>query len=311
MLGMLSFLGRHAGMVLALGIGAGIVFPALAHHAAPLLIPTIVLLLAIALARLDTGEILIVVRRPVMVVAIFVWLLVLAPTVLAAATLLLPLPDKLAAAIVLSAACPPVMSAIAFALMFRLDAALASVAVFGTVFLVPLTLPPIASLLLGFELQTDVPDLMVRLAFLVLAALGAAALLRWAAPRAKLVAHAEILDGIAVLMLLIFAVAIMNGVAAAIVERPTYVGLTLLAAFLANGAMQVAAAAVFWRIGRIQALTLALASGNRNMGLLLAALGSAADFDIVLYLALGQIPVYLTPLCRPLYRRVLRSGPSS
>jgi BASS family bile acid:Na+ symporter len=46
----------------------------------------------------------------------------------------------------------------------------------------------------------------------------------------------------------------------------------------------------------------ALLSGNRNMGLLLAALGAAADFDVVLYLALGQIPVYLTPLCKPIYR---------
>ena len=45
---------------------------------------------------------------------------------------------------------------------------------------------------------------------------------------------------------------------------------------------------------------------------LLAALGAAADFDIVLYLALGQIPVYLTPLCKPIYRWVSsrsRAGP--
>ena len=30
--------------------------------------------------------------------------------------------------------------------------------------------------------------------------------------------------------------------------------------------------------------------------------GAAADFDVVLYLALGQIPVFLTPLAGPVYR---------
>jgi BASS family bile acid:Na+ symporter len=55
-------------------------------------------------------------------------------------------------------------------------------------------------------------------------------------------------------------------------------------------------------MARTRALAAALLSGNRNIGLLLAALGAAADFDVVLYLALGQIPVFLTPLGRPIYR---------
>ncbi len=307
MRGMLSFLGRHAGIVLAMGIGLGIVFPALARIAAPLLVPSIVLLLAIALARLDAPEVLTLARRPILLIAIFAWLLALAPAGAAALASVLDVPDKLRTAIVLSAACPPVMSAIAFALMFRLDAALASIVVIGTVFLVPLSLPPLALLLLGLKLDIDVPELMIRLAAIVLAALGLAAMVRVLVPRAKLQNHSQMLDGIAVVMLLIFAVAIMDGVAAAITERPAYVGLTLLAAFLANAGLQLAAAALFAPLGRSRALTLALVSGNRNMGLLLAALGPAADFDIVLYLALGQIPVYLTPLCRPLYLWASRS----
>jgi BASS family bile acid:Na+ symporter len=135
--------------------------------------------------------------------------------------------------------------------------------------------------------------------------------------RAALERRAEFLDGIAIVGLLVFAVAIMDGVGRAVLERPGYVAATLAASVAANAGMQIAGGLAFaWMAGK-QAFAVAMLSGNRNMGLLLAALGAAADFDIVLYLALGQIPVYLTPLCKPIYRWVSsrpfgpRSGPPS
>jgi BASS family bile acid:Na+ symporter len=209
---------------------------------------------------------------------------------------------KLGTAMVLSAACPPIMSAIAFCFMVGLDAALATVVVFTALFIVPLTLPPLALLLLGLRLDIDVLSFMARLAAITGGSLLIAVALRAVAARETIARHRDLLDGVAVAGLLVFAVAIMDGVGRAAIERPGYVAVTLIAAFAANVGMQLAGFLAFAWMVKKQALAVAMLSGNRNMGLLLAALGAAADFDIVLYLALGQIPVYLTPLAKPIYR---------
>lgn len=302
MLRALAFLGRHAGAVLAGGILIGIVAPPLAAVAAPLLIPSIVLLLVVALVRLEGRQILALVRRPAAAAAIVLWGLLATPVLMTGAVALVDPAPKLGTAMVLSAACPPIMSAIAFCFMVGLDAALATVVVFAALFIVPLTLPPLALLLLGLRLDIDVLSFMARLAAITGGSLLIAVALRAVAARETIERHRDLLDGVAVAGLLVFAVAIMDGVGRAALERPGYVAATLIAAFAANVGMQLAGFIAFAWMAKKQALAVAMLSGNRNMGLLLAALGAAADFDIVLYLALGQIPVYLTPLAKPIYR---------
>lgn len=302
MLRALAFLGRHAGAMLAGGVSIGIFLPSLAGVAAPLLVPAIVLLLVVALVRLDGREIVALVRRPAAAAAVAAWVLVLSPVLMTGAVALFEPAPKLGTAIVLSAACPPIMSAIAFAFMVGLDAALATVVVFATIFLVPLTLPPLALLLLGLALDIDVLTFMARLAAITGGSLLIALAIRAVAARAAIARQKDLLDGIAVVGLLVFAVAIMDGVGPAALARPGYVAATLIAAFAVNLGLQFAGFLAFAWLAREQALAVALLSGNRNMGLLLAALGTAADFDVVLYLALGQIPVFLTPLAGPIYR---------
>lgn len=308
---LLSFLGRQAGIVLALGLFIGIAFPFLARWAAPLLLPSIVLLLVAALVRLDAKAVLFHVRRPLLALMALAWFLALSPILMALVVKAIQPAPGLAAAMVLAAACPPVISAIAFAHMFRLDAPLATVLVYAAIYLVPFTLPPLALWLLGLTLPIDPLALTLRLAAITLGSLALAVAIRAVIRRAELEKRRDMLDGIAVVGLLVFAVAIMDGVTAAIWARPVYVLWNLLAVFGASIGLQIAAYAVFFWAGRARALTLALASGNRNKGLLLAAMGSAAPFDVTLYLAMGQVPIYLAPaLLLPIYSRLLgASGP--
>ncbi|MGE5145232.1 MAG: hypothetical protein ACM3N5_00710, partial [Candidatus Eiseniibacteriota bacterium] len=129
--------------------------------------------------------------------------------------------------------------------------------------------------------------------------------IRATVPRRTLDANAARIDGVAVAMLLVFAVAIMNGVTATLLARPGHVAFVAVLSFIANLLLQAAGAAVFWWRGRDAALAAALVSGNRSMGLLLAALGSGAEGDVVLYFAIGQLPIYILPWAlRPLYRRL-------
>jgi hypothetical protein len=57
------------------------------------------------------------------------------------------------------------------------------------------------------------------------------------------------------------------------------------------------------------ALAAGLLAGNRNQALFLAVLPATADPGVLLFFALGQVPMFLSPfLLRPVYRRLARPG---
>ncbi len=122
------------------------------------------------------------------------------------------------------------------------------------------------------------------------------------------------MDGVAVVLLVLFAVAIMDGVTERFLADPSRVLAFLAVAFAAYVGFQGVGAAVFMVLGWRSALTIGFSSGNRNMALLLAVLPAGVDPDIPLYFALGQLPIYILPaVLTPLYRRLLASpsGPAS
>jgi BASS family bile acid:Na+ symporter len=220
----------------------------------------------------------------------------------------LALPPALEQAIVLMTAASPVTMCATVSLLVGLDAALAVVVIVVTTAAVPLTLPAVALPLLGLELEIDLATFMLRLGWMVGAAFAVALVARRLAGAERLARSARSLDALAVLSLLVFAVAIMDGVTAAFLERPGYVLATLAAAFAANLALQAAGTVAFLNLGLRRALTVGLMTGNCNMGLVLVALAGEAPFDTVMFFALGQIPMYTLPaLLMPFYRRVAGS----
>ena len=80
----------------------------------------------------------------------------------------------------------------------------------------------------------------------------------------------------------------------------------IIVAFAANILLQLLGAGVTAAMGRRSALTLGFASGNRNMGLLLAVLPAGSEPDALLFFALAQLPIYILPAALgPAYRRWL------
>ncbi len=306
MAAVLAFLARHAAWTLFAGVFLGLLLPGLAQWLRPLLPPAVAMILLIALLRVDWSAIAGYLRRPLAVLALTAWMLLASPVI---AWLLVPplgLPESLTTALILMAAAPPILAGAAFALLLGLDAALAVVVGLLSTLLTPLTLPPLALALLGLELEVGMLELMARLGLIVgLAFLGALALRRGLGA-ARLARAAGQLDGAMVLLLLVFAIAIMDGVTATLLERPGMVALWLAAACLANPALQLLAALVFARLGIRAALTAGILSGNCNMGLLLAALPAGTDVGVALFFGVAQIPMYMTPaLLLPLYRRLI------
>ena len=148
------------------------------------------------------------------------------------------------------AASSPIVSSVAIALIIGLDATLAIVAVLLCTALVPLTLPPMAAALVGVTLEIGIGTFMLRLALLVGAAFAAAWLIRRVVPPARLAAQRELLDGLTVINLVLFGLAIMDGVTAYAFERPAYVLLALVAAYAFNLALQAAGYLAFRKLGR-------------------------------------------------------------
>ncbi len=106
--------------------------------------------------------------------------------------------------------------------------------------------------------------------------------------------------------LVLFALAIMDGVTAFALERPGYALAAIALAFVFNVLLQAAAWLAFRRCGTVSALTAALVSGNCNMGLVLVALSGHASVEVTAFFALAQLPMYMLPaLQKPFYRRVL------
>ena len=311
---MLAFLGGHATWFLFIGVFLGLALPDLASVARPLLAPAVAVLLTASLVRVDWQVMLAHVRRPWVVGLVTAWLLLGSPLLTAGLLLASPTPGTLTTAIVLMAAAPPILSATAIAIILGLDGALALIVGLAATLLTPFTVPPLALALLGLELEIGVSDLMLRLGVIVAASFAAAAVIRRLIGPERLPRVAAHVDGVVVIVMLIFAVAIMDGVTATLLTQPALVGYWLLASFIANPALQLAGALAFFWLGRRRALTVGLVSGNCNMGLLLAAFPADTEFEVVLYFAVAQLPMYMLPaVLLPLYRRLLgrRDGPES
>ena len=303
---LLATLGGQGPKVLFGGVFLGLLLPDVAAIFRPSLPYVVALLLMLSLLRVDWRDIGMTVRRPGAVGLATLWMMLVSPLVFWGLLALIELPPALTTALILMAAAPPILGATAIAILLGLDGALAVVVGLLATLLTPITVPPLALALLGVSLDIGVGEFMLRLGAVVAVSFLFAAAIRRMAGIERLRSWGSRIDGMVVLLMLVFALAIMHGVTDAIFERPRVVALWLAAAFVANPLLQVLGALAFSWMGLKRALTCGLLSGNCNMGLLLAALPPDSDYEVVLFFALAQIPMYTLPaLVLPLYRRLL------
>lgn len=306
MVRLLTLLGRHATQVLFIGVFIGLALPGLAELFRPLLAPAVVILLFAALLRVDWAAMIAYMRQPTLAGLLTLWLLIVSPVITWVLLDWVPIPESLGAAVVLMAAAPPILGSASIAMILGLDGALVVVGALLATLLTPLTVPPLALQLLGIQLDIGLGAFMARLGFVVVIAFAAAVVVRRFVSAEALAARAQLLDGIVVAVMLIFAVAIMAGVTDAIFARPETVALWTLAAFIANPLLQLFGIVAFSWLGLRKALSIGLLSGNCNMGLLLAALPAEKDADVLLFFAIAQLPMYMLPVVMvPLYKRLL------
>lgn len=300
-------MGGRATTLLPFSLAIGLLFQNIAAAARPLLWPLAVALLMLALARTDWTRVTHLLRRPGLAIVLTLVNLIVVPVIVWPIWQATGLWPGLVAALCLSAMAPGVISAAATAAFLRLDSSLAILLTLFTNFLVPFTLPPLALWLLDLDLHISAVDLSLRLALIVsLASLGAFAIRRFQGEWKP--EHEATLDGLSVLVLMIFAIPLMDGVVAKALAEPLklagFIGGAFAGMILCN---LLVAAGTFPFLDRRVALTAGYCSGGRHNALLMAVLPASVDADIFLFIAAVQFPVYLIPtLLEPIYRRLLR-----
>jgi BASS family bile acid:Na+ symporter len=307
----LGWIGRQSSPLFFVAVFAGVLLPPLARLLQPLLLPAILLPFVVALVRLDLAALGRQARRPWLALGLVLWSLVGCPFLVALVLQSLPLDPDIAALLVTTAACAPLMASGALALLLGLDVALALLVVVPATALVPFTVPPLALGLAGIAIDLPAAALALRLALMVLGSAALAALVRrWLGPE-RLVTARPGLDGLAVLGFVVFAVGVMDGFTMTALARPALVGGIVVAVFALNlGLQAITVLALLPFLPLRTALTAGLVAGNNNLGLILAAVIDTAPPAMLIFVATAQFPIYLLPIVqRPLYRRWLASEP--
>jgi len=302
----LAWLGRQGTRALAALVFIGIAVPPLGALLKPYVTAAIFLLLCVSFMRVDAAALRLHMRRPGIVLAATVWSTLLVPLLVGLLGLAAGLDrqaPELFLGIMLQAVASPMMAAPALAALMGLDATPVLITLVTSTALVPFTAPAFAYAFFGAELTLSPLALGAKLFAILSGSLLVAAVIRRFAGAAAIARHREAIDGVNILLMLVFVTAVMGGVAGSFWADPLMVGAILLLAFAVFFAMLGLTVLIFRKLGREHALALGLMVAQRNMGLMLAATAGALPAPTWLYFALSQFPIYVTPqLLRPMAR---------
>jgi BASS family bile acid:Na+ symporter len=208
-------------------------------------------------------------------------------------------------AIMLQAVASPMMAAPALAALMGLDSTLALITLVVGTALVPLTAPLFAWMFFGGALTLSPPALGLKLALMLAGSLAVAMTIRKLFGIAAIRRHREPIDGVNIIILMVFVSAVMGPVAGSFWADPLQVIGVALLSFAVFFTLLAATMLVFRRLGHRRALALGLLVSQRNMGLMVAATAGALPELTWLYFAMSQFPIYLAPqLLKPLVGRM-------
>ncbi|NGM21107.1 hypothetical protein G3576_13875 [Roseomonas stagni] len=301
---------RHGGALLGFGVFAGVIFPPLAAATRDLVSPGVFCLMTLVLLRVDFVQVLAYLRRPLMVAVLLVWLLLACPLIVFAITRAVGLDGALGAAVVIMATGCAATSSPAFARLVGLDGEIALVVSVLSTLLVPFIAPPLALGLLGIDLAISLSALMTRLALVVGLPLVLSLAIRRLAGPERLARTGRAVDGAVVLLVVLYGFGVMDGMQAKILAEPLWVAGGIALAFAGNFGLNILTALAMRPVaGTRVALSAGLLSGNRNMALYIAVLPAATDPSILLFFALCQFPLFLSPfLLKPVYEALRARG---
>jgi hypothetical protein len=312
----LTWLGGQGTRAVAAVAFIAVAVPPLGALLRPYVTEAILGLLCISFMRVDLAALYGHLRRPALVATATAWTTIGVPLIVgltAHATGLDRSAPGLFLAMMLQGTASPMMAAPALAALMGLDATLVLVTLVTATAVVPFTASLFASLFLSGMLSISPLALGAKLLGILAISLFAATMIRWIFGAEAIQRHKQPIDGFNIIILFIFASAIMGEVAHDFIADPLFtIGIAALA-FAVYFTLLAVTTLLFRSIGYERALALGLMVSQRNLGLMLAATAGALPATTWLYFALTQFPIHLapymlTPIARRLTAHVQTSG---
>lgn len=309
----IAWLGRQGTRALAASVFLGLAVPPLAAYVKPYLGETVFVLLLFSYLRTDPSAFRGYLKSPGLVIVAGLWLMLAVPlifgTIYAFSGLRETLP-ALYAIMILHIASAPITSSPAFAALMGLDVALSLVTLIVASAISPISTVAFSYWFLGTSLFSPA-DLGIKLFFFFAASGVIASVIRRIVGQEWIARQSETIDGLNVITVFIFAIAAMDGVPQHVLADPL-LALELLALIIAvTCALAGLSTFVFLRAGASRGLVIGLLAAFRNLGVIMAALGSTLPDLAWLYFALAQFPIFVMPaLLKPLAKRLQHSSPA-
>ena len=305
MTGLLTWIGARARWGLIAGIVLALAFPSLAALAQPVLPLLVSLVLGLAIARVDFSVIakhLTSPKRWLMVLALTLLIMPLMAGLLTALASLFGVSQDYRVLLLIYAASPPIASAAALCFIMGFDAILALEVTLVATALTPLLGPLIFSTLTSTDLGVTPLGLSIRLAQMIAGGFAIGISLRALLGRRWITQNPLAFDGIATLGMGAFVLPLFDGFAQLVSASPTRAAKIFGFCLLINLGIGFATylATRRWLAHEISG-AVGLFTGNRTVAIYAAAL--PADPILILFVALYQFPMYLTPLLWSLLRR--------
>jgi predicted Na+-dependent transporter len=296
--GALAWVGRHAPWVLALGIAVCFLLPDASRLLRPALPLLVVLVLGIAMARVELLATLHEALRPrllLLLLALAVLLMPVSGGLYLAIARAARLDADLVAALVYLAAAPPIASAVNLCFLLGLNARRALEVTVAATLLTPLLGPLTVSLFQSAGPSLPAGELALRLGLMVLGGIALAVAIRRVAGPARIDRNAHVLDGLGVVALVALVIPLFDGVPALIAAEPARAALVLAVALVVNLGLNLLLRAALARgMPPADAGAYALVFANRTVAIYAAALPHDPRF--ALFVALYQVPILFTPL---------------
>ncbi len=302
---LIEWFGLNAKILLPFGVIAAFFMPESGAFFKPAAPYILTLLVTVAMVRLDIFTILrdaLQPRRLLRNLCLAIFLLIAVPYCLNQIGTVAGLSNSLQTLVTWYAVSPPIGTTIWMCVFLGFSAPIAMEIVLLTNLLAPFTGPFMGEILLGPAAPLSVITLSLRLSAIVFGGITLALLAKWWLGDEAINTYRGRFDGMATLLLLAFLVPVFDGVSEMVFADPLMaLALAGLATALNFGhqASVVIAGQVLAVLRSKQSLpdgtrSVAVVAGNRNLGLYFAAL--PADPLFSLFVAVYQIPIYLTPM---------------
>ncbi len=286
-------------MIMATSIVVGLAFPPLAQAFHPVAMPAlffVVLFSLVPFAPIDKNELVALNKN---VWRVVFWQQLLLPSIMIALGVLCRFPDYVISLLVVTACSGALFASPALAALLDLDRRQSLQCMVITTLLMPISMYCFLTLFHGSNVRMDLTIYLARIGvFLGIPGL-AFFVYRWFALRLHEERRFAIENGAqwaVVIALAVFGIGMMARVSERLVNNPAQVAFFLGLTTVMCIAMLAITTVVMHRYGMNDALTAAILSGFRNVGLGYALIGEMIGPELAVYVGIGLLPVFTAPI---------------